>query len=445
MKDTIVAIATASGVASISIVRVSGKDALKIAKKVAPKATPTPREAILTPFFDKNGSMIDQGILIYFQAPKSFTGEDIIEFQCHGGVVIAQEIMESCISAGARVANPGEFSKRAFFNGKIDLTKAEAIAKMIEAKSLDAVKVLAKQLKGDLKEFVEKAKDELLEAIAYSEVMIDYAEEDIPTDIIDKLKIKLNSLKSSLENILDSSLRRKGLIEGFKLSIIGKPNVGKSSLLNSILNYERAIVSQIAGTTRDTIEESIRVGSHIIKIVDTAGIRDAKDEIEKIGVEKSKQSIKEADIIVALFDSSREFDKEDKEILNILKANQDKEILVLLSKSDLESKIDSSKLLEFNPIKIDKNSIKPLLKALEKILDKFSVDEELLLSSTRQIEIVKETIESINLAFEPLEREELEFFSFHLQDAVSKLSLLTNPYESEQILDKMFSEFCLGK
>ncbi len=445
MKDTIVAIATASGVASISIVRVSGKDALKIAKKVAPKATPTPREAILTPFFDKNGSMIDQGILIYFQAPKSFTGEDIVEFQCHGGVVIAQEIMESCINAGARVANPGEFSKRAFFNGKIDLTKAEAIAKMIEAKSLDAVKVLAKQLKGDLKEFVEKAKDELLEAIAYSEVMIDYAEEDIPTDIIDRLKLKLNSLKSSLENILDSSLRRKGLIEGFKLSIIGKPNVGKSSLLNSILNYERAIVSQIAGTTRDTIEESIRVGSHIIKIVDTAGIRDAKDEIEKIGVEKSKQSIKEADIIVALFDSSREFDKEDEEILNILKANQDKEILVLLSKSDLEPKIDSSKLLEFNPIKIDKNSIKPLLKALEEILDKFSVDEELLLSSTRQIEIVKETIESINLAFEPLEREELEFFSFHLQDAVSKLSLLTNPYESEQILDKMFSEFCLGK
>ena len=445
MRDTIVAISTASGVASISIVRVSGDDALKIASKVAPKAKFTPREAILTPLFDKDNSMIDQGIVIYFQAPKSFTGEEIVEFQCHGGLIIAQEILESCLSAGARLAEAGEFSKRAFFNGKIDLTKAEAIAKMIEAKSLDAIKVLAKQLKGDLKNFVEEAKENLLEAIAYSEVMIDYAEEDIPADIIQKLQIKLNSLKESLDEILDSSLRRKGLIEGFKLAIVGKPNVGKSSLLNSILNYERAIVSSIAGTTRDTIEESIRVGSHIIKIVDTAGIREAKDEIEKIGVQKSKESIKEADIIVALFDNYREFDEEDREILEILESQIDKEILVAINKSDLESKIDTRKLSKFNPIKINQKEIKPLLKALEKILDKFSVDEELILSSSRQIEIIKKTIKSIDLAFEPLQREELEFFSFHLQDAVSTLSQLTNPYESDQILDKMFSEFCLGK
>jgi len=445
-QDTISAISTAVGISSISIIRVSGQKAKEIASKVAPKAKISPREAILTPFFDKDGEMIDQGILIYFQAPNSFTGEDIIEFQSHGGMIIAQEILESTIQAGARLAKAGEFSKRAFLNGKIDLSKAEAIAKIIEAKSADAVRILAKQLKGELSEFVQNIRENLLEAIAYSEVMIDYAEEDIPTDTIQKLEEKLKSLKDELEKILDSSLRRRGLIEGFKLAIIGKPNVGKSSLLNAILNYERAIVSSIAGTTRDTIEESIRIGSHIIKIVDTAGIREANDEIEKIGVQKSIQSIKDAEIIVAVFDSSREFDKEDEEILELLKANSsDKKIITLLNKTDLDCKISLEKLANLKPISITKEHIKPFLDKLENILDGFGSTEELILSSSRQIEIIKETIYSINNAFEPLEREELEFFSYHLQEAVSKISQITKPYESEQILDKMFSEFCLGK
>jgi tRNA modification GTPase len=445
MKDTISAIATAIGVASISIIRVSGPKAKEIASKVAPKATLRPREAILTPFFDKNQEMIDQGIILYFKAPNSFTGEDIVEFHSHGGVAIAQEILESTLAAGARLAKAGEFSKRAFLNGKIDLTKAEAIAKIIEAKSSDALKILARQLKGELKEFVDKARDDLLQAIAYSEVMIDYAEEDIPSDILEKLEIKLLNLKRDLENILDSSLRRKGLIEGFKLAIIGKPNVGKSSLLNSLLNYERAIVSEIAGTTRDTIEESIRIKSHIVRVVDTAGIRDSKDQIEKIGIKRSLNSVKEADIIVALFDSSREFDEEDQKIVDLLEKNKDKIQIILLNKIDLKMKFDIKKIEKFSPIKISKDNIKPFLDKLEKVLESFSVEEELILSSNRQIEAVKETIKSINEAFEPLKKEELEFFSYHLQEAVSKISQITTPYQNEEILDKMFSEFCLGK
>ena len=445
ISDTITAISTASGVASISIVRVSGADALKVASQVAPNANLTPRLATLTPFLDGNGVMIDQGIIIYFQAPKSFTGEDIVEFQCHGGVAVAQEILDSTIQAGARLATPGEFSKRAFLNGKIDLSKAEAIAKIVEAKSSDAIRILARQLKGELGDFVEEARESILEMIAHSEVMIDYAEEDIPEDILDGLRAKLESLRERLETILASSLRRRGLIEGFKLAIVGKPNVGKSSLLNSILNYERAIVSPIAGTTRDTIEESIRVGSHIIRVVDTAGIREAKDEIEKIGVGRSIESIEEADIVVALFDSSRDFDEDDQDILEILEKNSEKEIITLLSKSDLEPKIDLQRLEKLEPIRITKEQIKPFLDKLERVLDSFGTDEELILSSSRQIDIVRSTIESIDSAIEPLAREELEFFSYHLQEAVAKLSQITKPYESEQILDKMFSEFCLGK
>jgi tRNA modification GTPase len=452
MSDTIVAISTAVGVASISIVRVSGRDALDVALLVAPKAKfkLKPREAILTPLFDKYGNLIDRAIVIYFKAPRSFTGEDIVEFQCHGGAVIAEEIVQSAISAGARIANPGEFSKRAFLNGKIDLSEAEAIAKIIEAKSKDAVKILAKQLKGELGKFVDGARDELLTALAYSEVMIDYAEEDIPEDILESIEDKLLSLNKKLSEIVEGSIRRMGLLEGFKLSIIGKPNVGKSSLLNSILNYERAIVSSTAGTTRDTIEESIRVGSHIIRVVDTAGIRDTEDEVERIGVERSLSSTDDADIVVALFDSSQELGREDEEIVKIVERLKlkGKEIIVVLSKGDIaKEKIDREVINRFSPITIDRNSIKPLLERLEETLDSFGVgvEEELVLSSSRQIEAVKSSLESVDGALEPLRRGELELFSYHLQEAISTLSQITNPYKNEEILDKMFSQFCLGK
>ena len=446
-SDTISAIATSGGTSSISIVRVSGSKALDIASKITKKSIDSfkPREAKLSSLYDTEDQIIDRGIVIYFKAPNSFTGEDVVEFQCHGGDLIASEILSSTLSKGARLAEAGEFTKRAFLNGKIDMSEAEAIAKLIEAKSVDGARILAKQLKGELGRFVNEIREEILHSLAYSEVMIDYAQEDIPDDLIDKLKVKLLNLKSILEKSLKSSQRRKGLIEGFSIAFIGKPNVGKSSLLNALLSYDRAIVSDIAGTTRDTIEERIRIGSHVVRIIDTAGIREAKDKIEEIGVNRSIDTLNSADIVVALFDVSRDFDDEDKKILDIIK-DLDKNLIVALNKSDLPQKMDISPLKEYKPIYISaKDNFEPLIDKIEEILDSYSSDDDVMLISQRQIEAVKNCVLAIDEAIIPLENGELEFFSYHLKEAVDYIGKITNPYDNEEVLDRMFGEFCLGK
>jgi len=444
-EDTIVAIATAHGIGSISIVRLSGENSLNIALQISKQTTLIPRVATLSKLYDKKNELIDEALLIYFKNPSSFTGEDIVEFQCHGGIAISNLILESCINFGCRLANPGEFSKRAFLNGKIDLTQAQAISKMIEAKSEDAVKLLARQLKGELKNFVEDIRKDLLFMLAYTEVNIDYAEEDLPSDIYEQIQTKLQSIKSKLDTTIEASKAREGLLDGFKVAIIGKPNVGKSSLLNKLLNFNRAIVSDIAGTTRDTIEESVKIGTHIIKIVDTAGIREASDEIEKIGIEKSIEAIDESDIIIGLFDNSREFDDEDKEIVELL-ANSKKEQIVVLNKSDLEQKFDISVLDKNNYLSLNsKKDISPLLKYIENILNQNSSGDEVTLISKQQIIEVEETLSHIEKANIPLETGELEFFAYHINEALQNISNITRPYEHSAMLDVMFGEFCLGK
>ena len=446
MAETITAIATAHGVSSISIIRVSGSRALEVARQLSKKETIKPRYAHLVPLYNKEGDLIDQAILIYFAAPNSFTGEEIVEFQCHGGMIVAQEVLDTILAMGIRLAQPGEFSKRAFLNGKIDLTEAEAISKLIEAKSVDAAKILAKQMKGELRRFVDESREALLRSLAYSEVMIDYAEEDIPEDIMESILKQLDALVAQIEQIVDASHRRRGLIEGFKVAIIGKPNVGKSSLLNALLSYERAIVSDIAGTTRDTIEEQVRIGSHIIRLVDTAGIRNSEDTIEKIGIERSEQSAEDADVIIALFDGSRPLDDEDARIISMIEDAKDKHVIVAINKSDLPAVLDRNQLTAFNPIEVSaKMGFARLTEALEKLLDSIGEGEELMLISTRQIEAVEAAKRAILEAKIPLENGELEFFSYHLQEAVKALSSISKPYDSEEILDKMFGEFCLGK
>ena len=446
MAETITAIATAHGVSSISIIRVSGSRALEVARQLSKKETIKPRYAHLVPLYNKEGDLIDQAILIYFSAPNSFTGEEIVEFQCHGGMIVAQEILDTILAMGIRLAQPGEFSKRAFLNGKIDLTEAEAISKLIEAKSVDAAKILAKQMKGELRRFVDESREALLRSLAYSEVMIDYAEEDIPEDIMESILKQLDALVAQIEQIVDASHRRRGLIEGFKVAIIGKPNVGKSSLLNALLSYERAIVSDIAGTTRDTIEEQVRIGSHIIRLVDTAGIRNSEDTIEKIGIKRSEQSAEDADVIIALFDGSRPLDDEDARIISMIEDAKDKHVIVAINKSDLPAVLDRNQLTAFNPIEVSaKMGFARLTEALEKLLDSIGEGEELMLISTRQIEAVEAAKRAIIEARIPLENGELEFFSYHLQEAVKALSSISKPYDSEEILDKMFGEFCLGK
>jgi tRNA modification GTPase len=441
--DTIVAIATANGIGSISIVRVSGSDALDIAYKISKRTQFQPRLATLCTLYNHNDDAIDEALILYFKNPFSFTGEDVVEFQCHGGIAISNIVVSEVIGYGARLAEPGEFSKRAFLNNKIDLTKAEAIAKIIEARSEDAVKLLAKQLKGELSTFVNEIREDLLFMLAYTEVNIDYAEEDLPEDIFEQIKDKLEVITGRLQNTLDASKRREGLIEGFKVAIIGKPNVGKSSLLNKLLNFERAIISDIAGTTRDTIEESVKIGTHIIKIVDTAGIREASDVIEKIGIEKSLEAVEEADIVIALFDNATPLQEEDQKILNIINDTA-KEKIVVLNKCDLHNQFDKSVLK--NPLELStKESINPLIDALETILDNNTHSDEMSLISKRQVDAVQNSLNHIHEAYMPLNSGELEFFAYHINEALEQMSSITRPYEHDQMLDVMFGSFCLGK
>jgi tRNA modification GTPase len=444
-NDTIVAISTANGKGAISIVRMSGKDSYEIAQK-AINSSLTPRVAKLTKFYNLQNELIDIPLTIYFKSPNSFTGEDIVEFQCHGGVVVSKLILESLIEFGARVADAGEFSKRAFFNNKIDMSQAEAISKMIETKSKDGVKVLAKQLRGDLADFVNKTREDLIEIMAYVEVNIDYAEEDLPEDLILQMKSRLQNISTLLQDSLNASKRREAMFNGYKIAIIGKPNVGKSSLLNNLLNYNRAIVSNIAGTTRDTIEEEVQIGSHLIKIVDTAGIRhQTNDEIEKIGIERSKDSVENSDIVIVMFDNSREFDSEDKEILNII-SNIEKDVFILLNKVDLENNFDKNNLNNFDFIESSqKDNNEKLLSKIETLLDNYTHLEDNILISTRQIDIVSKANNSILESFILLDTQQLELFSYNIQEAINYISKITRPFEHDEMLEKMFGSFCVGK
>jgi len=443
--DTIVGIATTLGISSISIVRISGLRALEIVKSITKKSSLTPRYATLSNIYSQN-QIIDEAIVIYFKAPNSFTTEDVIEIQSHGGYVIANLIVEEVLKHGVRLAEAGEFTKRAFLGGRIDLSKAEAIAKMIEAKSSSSVKILARHLKGELRGFINSIRDELVEVLAYIEVNIDYAEEDLPKSVVSDLLIKLDKLKSNLENSYNISIRNEALIDGFKVSIIGKPNVGKSSLLNKLVAYDRAIVSDIAGTTRDTIEESIRLGNQIVKLIDTAGIRYSDDLIEKIGIERTIDAMSKSDIIIALFDSSKELEKEDLELIELLKSHTNKKIFVVLNKIDLNIVLNRAVLSQFETITIScKRDIEPLLNKLSEYIDSFSSNEEHFFISKRQLEIVKKALLYIAEAIKLLKSGKLELSAFFINEAIREIVNITEPFERTEILDKMFGNFCLGK
>ncbi len=445
--DSIVAIATPCGSGGISIVRLSGSNSLNIAKKLTKKDNLQARFAHLCFLKDSQNEVIDEAIVIYFKNPHSFTGEDVVEFQTHGGNMVASMIVEECINNGARLANPGEFSKRAFLNDKMDLTKAEAITALIDAKSKEAVKLLSKQLKGELKDFVEEIRDELVEILAFIEVNIDYAEEDLPKDLENQILQKLNNIQEKLSQTLISSSLREGMIDGYKISIIGKPNVGKSTILNKLLSFDRAIISDIAGTTRDTIEESLRIGAHLVKIVDTAGIRESSEEIEKIGIQRSIKSSYESDIILAVFDLSRPLDDEDGKIISLLKELQDKDIIIIYNKKDKDSgDFDKKKLKDFKSLLFSKEqSIEEIVKSIKAILDKNNFDDGLVLISKRQVDAVKVANKAIKESISNLEIEELELFAYNINDAITAISSITKSFDRDEILDKMFGSFCLGK
>ncbi|TXE85901.1 tRNA uridine-5-carboxymethylaminomethyl(34) synthesis GTPase MnmE [Campylobacter jejuni] len=442
MSDTIAAIATAHGVGSISIVRLSGERALEFALKLSHKTKLTPRHATFTKLFNQNNEIIDEAIMIYFKAPYSFTGEDIVEFQTHGGFSVSEVLLEELVSLGARLALAGEFSKRACLNGKMTPLKALNIQDLILSKSALAAKIIARNMQGNLGELLEKIRTDLVKTLAFVETSVDYADDDLPSDLLEQISTMCEENSKILKEIYTLSQSKKGLIEGFKIAIVGKPNVGKSSLLNALLSYERAIVSDIAGTTRDTIEESFKLGTHLLRIIDTAGIRESKDAIEQIGVALSKKSLEDADIILAVFDASRVQDKEDEKIFDLL-ANTDKKIFWILNKSDLENVFKNTQNKNFIKLSAQKD-ITLLKEELQNYLNSFD-SEGIMVSSLDLINACKISSEAIFRAKGLLEESSLELFAFELNLAINELARFTKDFQRDEILDEMFGNFCLGK
>ncbi|EGP7907748.1 tRNA uridine-5-carboxymethylaminomethyl(34) synthesis GTPase MnmE [Campylobacter jejuni] len=442
MSDTIAAIATAHGVGSISIVRLSGERALEFALKLSHKTKLTPRHATFTKLFNQNNEIIDEAIMIYFKAPYSFTGEDIVEFQTHGGFSVSEVLLEELVGLGARLALAGEFSKRACLNGKMTPLKALNIQDLILSKSALAAKIIARNMQGNLGELLEKIRTDLVKTLAFVETSIDYADDDLPSDLLEQISTMCEENSKILKEIYTLSQSKKGLIEGFKIAIVGKPNVGKSSLLNALLSYERAIVSDIAGTTRDTIEESFKLGTHLLRIIDTAGIRESKDAIEQIGVALSKKSLEDADIILAVFDASRVQDKEDEKIFDLL-ANADKKIFWILNKSDLENVFKNTQNKNFIKLSAQKD-ITLLKEELQNYLNSFD-SEGIMVSSLDLINACKISSEAIFRAKGLLEESSLELFAFELNLAINELARFTKDFQRDEILDEMFGNFCLGK
>ncbi|HEB8469748.1 TPA: tRNA uridine-5-carboxymethylaminomethyl(34) synthesis GTPase MnmE [Campylobacter jejuni] len=442
MSDTIAAIATAHGVGSISIVRLSGERALEFALKLSHKIKLIPRHATFTKLFNQNNEIIDEAIMIYFKTPYSFTGEDIVEFQTHGGFSVSEVLLEELVSLGARLALAGEFSKRACLNGKMTPLKALNIQDLILSKSALAAKIIARNMQGNLGELLEKIRTDLVKTLAFVETSIDYADDDLPSDLLEQISTMCEENSKILKEIYTLSQSKKGLIEGFKIAIVGKPNVGKSSLLNALLSYERAIVSDIAGTTRDTIEESFKLGTHLLRIIDTAGIRESKDAIEQIGVALSKKSLEDADIILAVFDASRVQDKEDEKIFDLL-ANTDKKIFWILNKSDLENVFKNTQNKNFIKLSAQKD-ITLLKEELQNYLNSFD-SEGIMVSSLDLINACKISSEAIFRAKGLLEESSLELFAFELNLAINELARFTKDFQRDEILDEMFGNFCLGK
>ncbi len=452
--DSIVAIATPMGVGGICIVRVSGTQSLNIASKITHKDSLTPRYATLSALYDDKNLLFDEAIVIYYKAPKSYTCEDVIEFQCHGGDLIGRKIVELCLKYGARLANAGEFTKRAFLNGRIDFAQVNAISQIIKATDSHFQQALASQLKGELGSFVERVREVLLSSLAHCEVMIDYSEEDIPADIISTIESKLFDLTQELSAIYEFSLMRQGVNSGLNLCIIGRPNVGKSSILNAILLNDRAITSPLAGTTRDTIEENVNIAGNIVRLIDTAGIRQGSDEIEQQGIQKSKLALQQSNIILWVLDSSQSLHSQDSEILELIQATlESKRLIIALNKSDKPTKITqeyiakmqlNAKIIQINAL--DKKATALVIQdVLKEIILDSRIDSSVILSAAYQIKAVQKTIDSLKNAKVKLDSLELELFAYHIKDALESIGQITHPYGASEMLDVMFGEFCLGK
>lgn len=456
LNDTIAAISTAIGEAGIAIVRMSGDDSVNIIDEIfksasGKKMAEAENRKFLYGHIVDGDKKIDEVLVVKMKGPHSYTAEDIVEIHCHGGVVSVKRILNLILSKGARLAEKGEFTKRGFLNGRIDLTQAEAVIDMIKAKTDLSFDMGLNQLSGALSEVLNKLKDELVSMQALIVANIDFPDEDIEDAAYNDLIERSHKILDKMDNLLDNSKNSRLLRDGINTVILGKPNVGKSSLLNGLLKYDRAIVTDIAGTTRDIIEDYINLDGVLLKITDTAGIRETEDEVEKIGVNIAREKLKEADLVIAIFDISREFDKDDEEILNLIK---DKNHITILNKDDLEQKISDEEIEKYfkdDYLRLSVMENESVKKIENLIIDLFfdgelQISSDSVLSNLRHINALKEAKKSLLEVNESLKKKVfLDLIEVDLENVIGHISEITGTITTEDILDRVFSDFCIGK
>lgn len=455
--STIASISTAPGIGGIGIIRMSGEKSFEVLDKIFVAKNKQNIDEIKGYTIKygnivENGNIIDEVLVSYFKAPRSYTTENMCEINSHGGTVIVRKILELCLKNGAELAEPGEFTKRAFLNGRIDLAQAESVIDVINAKSDKEAKSGIKQLEGFLSKEIKEIKQEIMDVLVNIEVTIDYPEYDTPEVQQEELSGMLQSVGQRLIKLEKSFDNGKIIKEGIKTAIIGKPNAGKSSLLNAILKEDRAIVTDIAGTTRDTIEEFVTINGIPLKLIDTAGIREASDKVEKIGVEKSIKLAEEADLVIAIFDSSKELTEEDNEILKLI---ENKKSIILLNKNDLNSVISENdenlKKASKNILKIsalNKTGIDELYEKISELfnLNEINLDNDILITNVRYKNIISKSLENVKKANEALNMNmPIDIITIYIKEILEDLGEITGEVVTEDIINEIFSKFCLGK
>lgn len=455
MFDTIAAISTPRGEGGIGIVRLSGDESLGILSKIfKPKSKKDVKDirsyTINYGHIYDGEELIDEVLVSVMKAPNTYTREDIVEINCHGGYLITQKVLELVLKSGAKIAEPGEFTRRAFLNGRLDLTQAEAVIDLIHGKTDKSISLSLNNLRGDLRDQINHLKKILLDVAAHVNVVLDYPEEGVDEPIPEHLIIELHNVKDTITKLVESYDKGKMIKEGIKTAIVGKPNVGKSSLLNSILREERAIVTSIAGTTRDTIEEIINIKGIPLIMVDTAGIRKTQDEVENIGVQKSKKMLKEADLVLFVLDSSRDFSDEDREIYDSIESEK---VIGILNKIDMEKKLDITNLTKVKKW-IEISALENIgIDTLENEIYNFILSEniedsseKLIITNIRHKSALEKTKKSIENIFETIDMGyPMDLIAVDLNDALDSLSEVTGEISSEDLLDHIFSNFCVGK
>jgi len=454
--DTIAAIATALGNSGINVIRISGDEALEIALNIFINKNNEKVKSFKNRYLtygmivDRDGKVIDEVLVSFMQKPNTFTREDVIEINCHGGILSAKKILDLIMTYNCRMAEQGEFTKRAFLNGRIDLTQAEAIIDIINAKTQSSHEISVSHLEGRLSKQINELIDKIINLLANIEVNIDFPEYDEDVITINKVKEESINMLNKIETLINTADTGKIYKEGIKTLIIGKPNVGKSSLMNFLLNENRAIVTEIPGTTRDTIEEQVNINGIPLNIIDTAGIRKTEDEVEKIGVEKALNKINEADLIMMVLDSSKELEEEDIEILKLI---ENKKVIYIKNKTDLEEKLnlDEYKNIEEKVINISvlKNE------GLEKITNtiqsmffegKIDLENDLIINNARQKNLLINAAKNLEEVLNSIDNGmSIDFIEIDLKSCMENLGLIVGKAVSDDLVDKIFSDFCIGK